>query len=128
MGSCDGRKLSEAALNERRRRAVKMLVGGATIAVSAQQCELAERPVWAAVKAYRQGGWPAVKVRHGHRPQGAGRALSREQERPQLRCGKSKRPGQSGDNQRLPVRQYLILHGTRSLLLIKCVVPSYSCH
>ena len=67
--------------NERRRRAVKMVVGGSTIAVSAQQCELAERTVWAAVKAYRQGGWPAVKVRHGHRPQGAGRALSGEQER-----------------------------------------------
>jgi transposase len=81
MGSSDGRALSEAALNERRRRAVKMILGGATISAAAGECELAERTVWAAAKAYRQGGWTAVKVRHGHRPQGAGRALSREQER-----------------------------------------------
>ena len=73
--------MSEAVLNERRRWAVKMVLGGATIAVSANQCELAERTVWGAVKAYRQGGWQAVKVRHGHRPRGAGRALNSNQER-----------------------------------------------
>jgi hypothetical protein len=38
-----------------------MALGGATIAVSAQQCELAAHTVWGAVKAYWQGGWPAVK-------------------------------------------------------------------
>ncbi len=58
-----------------------MVQSGTTIAAAAEQCELAVRTVWGAVKAYRQGGWPAVTVRHGHRPRGAGRALSREQER-----------------------------------------------
>ena len=97
--------MSEAALNERRRRAVKMVVGGSTIAVSAQQCELAERTVWAAVKAYRQGGWPAVKVRHGHRPQGAGRALSGEQEREVQRLIRDHVPDQLKMNYALWTRQ-----------------------
>jgi transposase len=34
-----------------------------------------------AVPAYRQGGWQPVKVCHGHRPRGAGRALNPNQER-----------------------------------------------
>lgn len=58
-----------------------MLLGGVTIATASAQSELAARTVWAAAKAYQQSGWGAVKVRHGHRPRGAGRALSREQER-----------------------------------------------
>jgi transposase len=81
MEAADGRKLSEAVLNERRRRAVKMRLGGATIAETARLCEISERTVWAASKAYESGGWPAVMVRHGHRPTGTGRALTPEQER-----------------------------------------------
>lgn len=105
MSSCDGRKLSEAALNERRRRAVKMVLGGATIAVTAAQCELSARTVWGAVKAYRQGSWPAVTVRHGHRPQGAGRALNREQEREVQRLIRDHVPDQLKMNYALWTRQ-----------------------
>jgi transposase len=97
--------LSEAALNERRRRAVKMHLGGATIAATADQCELAERTVWAAVKSYRQGGWPAVWVRHGHRPQGSGRALSPEQEREIRRLIRDHVPDQLKMNYALWTRQ-----------------------
>ncbi|MGD0801928.1 MAG: IS630 family transposase [Terracidiphilus sp.] len=105
MSSRDGRKLTEAVLNERRRLAVKMVLGGATLARSAQQCELAERTVWGAVKAYRQGGWPAVKVRHGHRPQGAGRALSPHQEREVQRLIRDHVPDQLKMNYALWSRQ-----------------------
>ena len=105
MRSSDGRKLSEAALNERRRRAVKMVLGGATIADSARECELVERTVWGAVKAYRQGGWAAVTVRHGHRPQGAGRALNREQEREVQRLIRDRVPDRLKMNYALWTRQ-----------------------
>jgi transposase len=81
MDATDGRKLSEAVLNERRRRAVKMLLGGATIAATAKLCEIGERTVWAAAKADESGGWAAVSVCHGHRPKGSGRALTPEHER-----------------------------------------------
>jgi transposase len=73
--------LSEAALSERRRRPVKMRLGGATIVETAKLCEIGERNVWAGTKAYESGGWAAVAVRHGHRPKGTGRALATEQER-----------------------------------------------
>jgi len=56
MDATDGRKLAEAVLNERRRRAVKMRLGGATIADTARLCEIGERTVWAATKAYKRGG------------------------------------------------------------------------
>jgi transposase len=105
MSSCDGRKLSEAALNERRRPAVKMVLGGATIAVSANQCELAEPTVWGAVKAYRHGGWTAVKVCHGHRPLGAGRALNPNQEREVQRLIRDHVPDQLKVNYALWTRQ-----------------------
>ena len=105
MESKDGRKLSEAALNERRRRAVKMCLAGATIAAASEQCELAERTVWAAVKAYRQGGWAAVAVPHGHRPQGSGWALSPEQEREVRRLIRDHVPDQLKMNYALWTRQ-----------------------
>jgi len=40
MERLDGRKLSIAALNERRQRAVKMRLSGATIQETVAQCEL----------------------------------------------------------------------------------------
>jgi hypothetical protein len=52
MDAADGRKLSEAVLNERRRRAVKMRLSGATIAKTARLCEIGERTVWTAAKAH----------------------------------------------------------------------------
>jgi hypothetical protein len=45
MDTTDGRKLAEGVLNERRRRAVKMRPGGATIAETAKLCETGERTV-----------------------------------------------------------------------------------
>ncbi len=59
MEAWDGRKLSEAALNERRRRAVKLYFGGATIAKTAELCELGKRTVWSAIKA-DPGHYPRV--------------------------------------------------------------------
>jgi chemotaxis receptor (MCP) glutamine deamidase CheD len=56
MDASDGRKLAEAVLSERRRRAVKMRFGGATITDTARLCEIGERTVWAATKAYKRGG------------------------------------------------------------------------
>ena len=40
MNATDGRKLREAVLNEHRRRAVKMRLGGATIAETTKLCEI----------------------------------------------------------------------------------------
>ncbi len=124
MGASDGRKLSEAALNERRRRAVKMVLSGTTIAAAAEQCELSVRTVWGAVKAYRQGGWPAVLVRHGHRPQGAGRALSREREREAQRLIRDHVPDQLKMNYALWTRQAvgeLIAHRFEIRLAVRAV-------
>ncbi len=42
-GTSDGRKISEAALNERGRPAVKMVLGETTITAAAEECVLAVR-------------------------------------------------------------------------------------
>lgn len=105
MEGTDGRKLSEAVLNERRRRAVKLYFGGATIAKTAALCELGQRTVWAAIKSYRQDGWPAVAVRHGHRRKGSGRALSPGQEREVQRLIRDHVPDQLKMNYALWTRQ-----------------------
>lgn len=80
MDKIDSRKLPLAALNERRRRAVKMRLDGATLKDTAAQCEMSRTTVIAAVKAFQEGGWKAVKVDRGGRPVGSGRTLSAWQE------------------------------------------------
>ena len=80
MEKMDSRRLPEAALNERRRRAVKLRLGGVSIREAASQCELSTNTVMRSHRAYEQGGWAAVKVKRGHRPKGSGRLLSPEEE------------------------------------------------
>jgi transposase len=124
MDATDGRKLSEAVLNERRRRAVKMRLGGATIAETAKLCEIGERTVWAATKAYQRGGWAAVIVQHGHRPKGAGRLLSSEQEREVQRLFRDHLPDPLKMSYALWTRQAvreLILHRYNVLLCVRAV-------
>jgi transposase len=76
MERSDGRKLSIEALNERRRRAVKMRLAGATIMGVVEQCELGRSAVIRASQAHARGGWRAVSVTGGGRPTGSGRLLS----------------------------------------------------
>jgi transposase len=124
MDTTDGRKLPESVLNERRRRAVKMRLSGATIAAAAQLCEIGERTVWAATKAYESGGWAAVPVRHGHRPKGTGRALTPEQEREVQRLIRDHVPDQLKMSYALWIRQAvreLILRRYDVLLAVRAV-------
>src|ERR1035437_2493282 len=76
MDRVDGRRLSIGALNERRRRAVKMRLSGATIMETGAQCELGRNAVTRATQAYVRGGWKALSVSAGGRPKGSGRLLS----------------------------------------------------
>ncbi len=63
MEKMDSRRLPEAALNERRRRAVKLRLAGVSIRETAIQCELSTNTVMRSHRAYEQGGWAAVKVK-----------------------------------------------------------------
>jgi transposase len=81
MDKIDSRTLPVEALNERRRRAVKMRLDGVPLQEVAVQCELARTTVIAAVKALHAGGWKAVMVERPGRPVGTGRALTTQQER-----------------------------------------------
>ncbi len=80
MEKIDSRRLPESALNERRRRAVKMREAGVTVRETARQCELSTHTVVEAHKAFRRGGWPAVNIHRLGRPAGSGRMLTPEQE------------------------------------------------
>jgi transposase len=80
MEKMDSRKLPEAALNERRRRAVKLRLSGVSIREAARECELSTNTVMRAQRAYEREGWAAVKVKRGHRPKGSGRLLSAVEE------------------------------------------------
>jgi len=94
MEKIDGRKLSEEALNERRRRAVKLRLAGISVRQTAGQCELSPNTVVKAHQAYLRGGWAAVKVKHGHRPKGTGRLLSGEEEKQVQRLIQDRTPDQ----------------------------------
>jgi len=81
MEKIDSRKLPESALNERRRRAVKMREAGVPVREVGCQCELSTHTVVEAHKAFRQGGWKAVSIHRAGRPVGSGRMLTAEQEK-----------------------------------------------
>jgi transposase len=81
MEKIDSRGLPDAVLNERRRRAVKLREAGVAVRQVAEQCELSTHTVVEAHKAFRLGGWSAVKVKRGGRPVGSGRQLTAEQEK-----------------------------------------------
>jgi len=67
MEKIDSRTLPLAALNERRRRAVKMRLEGASLKDTAAQCEMSRTTVIATIKAYSAGRWKAVDVDRGGR-------------------------------------------------------------
>jgi transposase len=81
MEKIDSRGLPDAVLNERRRRAVKLREAGIAVRQVAEQCELSTHTVVEAHKAFRRGGWSAVKVKRSGRPVGSGRQLTAEQEK-----------------------------------------------
>jgi len=81
MDKIDSRTLPVEALNERRRRAVKVRLEGMPLQDVAVQCELSRTTVIAAVKAFHAGGWKAVMVERPGRPVGTGRTLTTQQER-----------------------------------------------
>jgi transposase len=81
MEKIDSRGLPDAVLNERRRRAVRLREAGIAVRQVAEQCELSTHTVVDAHKAYRRGGWSAVKVKRSGRPVGSGRQLAADQER-----------------------------------------------
>ena len=92
MDKIDSRTLPLDALNERRRRAVKMRLDGTSLKATAAQCEMSRTTVIAAVKGYEAGGWKAVDVDRGGRPVGSGRTLSVEQEREVQRLIRDRTP------------------------------------
>ena len=67
-------------LNEKRRRAVELRLGGASLAVIRAATGLSAPTVIGAYKAFVSGGWPAVPVQGLGRHLGQGRRLSAEQE------------------------------------------------
>lgn len=94
MEKVDSRRLPLDALNERRRRAVKMRLDGASLKDTAAQCEMSRTTVIAAVKAYHAGGWKAVVVDRGGRPVGSGRTLTDAQELEVQRLIRDRTPDQ----------------------------------
>src|ERR1051326_4745474 len=58
----DGRNVKVAELNERRIEAVRLRLSGMSVAEIATRTRLSEPTVNAALKAYKEGGWPAVPV------------------------------------------------------------------
>jgi len=94
MDKIDSRTLPVAALNERRRRAVKMRLDGVSLEDTATQCEMSRTTVVAAVKAYHAGGWKAVDVARPGRPAGTGRTLTADQEREVQRLIRDRTPDQ----------------------------------
>jgi len=58
----DGRNITIAALNRRRRAAVKLRLAGVSVADTARRTGLSAPTVIGAAKAYRRGGWDAVPV------------------------------------------------------------------
>ncbi len=105
MEKIDSRKLPEAALNERRRRAVKLRLAGVSIREAALQCELSTNTVMRSHRAYERGGWAAVKVKRGQRPKGSGRLLTPEQEQEVQRLIQDRTPDQLKMNYALWTRQ-----------------------
>lgn len=94
MEKIDSRTLPLQALNERRRRAVKMRMDGYGVDETARQCELARGTVIAAHKSYLSSGWSGVDVTRGGRPQGSGRVLSDTQEREVRKLIRDRTPDQ----------------------------------
>ena len=72
----DSRKLPIALLNERRREAVRLRLGAATLASIRERTNLSLPTIIAAHRAFLDGGWDAVPVRPRGRRPGDGRLVS----------------------------------------------------
>ncbi|HEV2855184.1 MAG TPA: IS630 family transposase [Thermoanaerobaculia bacterium] len=81
METTTGKRLSTEVLNDRRRRAVKLRLGGMKLAEVAQAVGLARGTIISAMKAYEAGGWKAVAIKARGRSVGDGRTLNAEQEK-----------------------------------------------
>src|SRR6218665_2105892 len=83
------RSLWVDAVDERRRRAVKMRLDGVSLKDTAAQCEMSRTTVIAAIKAHAEGGWRAVH--HTPRPsrKHGAHTLTAKQEREVQRLSKS---------------------------------------
>lgn len=80
MEPTNGKRLSTAVLNERRRQAVKLRLSGMKLAGVAETVGLTQGTIISAMKSYKAGGWKAVAVGARGRSVGDGRTLSVEQE------------------------------------------------
>lgn len=80
MEPTNGKRLSTAVLNERRRQAVKLRLSGMKLAGVAETVGLTQGTIISAMKSYKAGGWKAVAVGARGRSVGDGRTLSAEQE------------------------------------------------
>ena len=94
MDKIDSRTLPVAALNERRRRAVKLRLDGVPLKDVAVQCELSRTTVIAAVRAFESEGWKAVEVVRLGRREGTCRVLTADQEREVQRLIQDRMPDQ----------------------------------
>jgi transposase len=81
MEPTNGKRLSTEVLNERRRQAVKLRLGGMKLAVVATTVGLSQGTIISAMKSYNAGSWPAVAVGARGRSTGDGRTLTAEQEK-----------------------------------------------
>jgi transposase len=90
----EAHKLPRSVLNERRGRAVKMRLSGATIAETVVRCEPGRSAVIRAMQACERGGRKAVAVTPSGRPVSSGRQLTPEQENKIQQLIQDRRPDQ----------------------------------
>lgn len=81
MEKSDARRLPLEALNERRRRAVKLRLKGKTWKEVSEEAELSVNACRSAYAAWEGGGWKAVTVKKRGRKEGSGRRLTEAQEK-----------------------------------------------
>ncbi len=72
----EAHRLPRVVLNERRRRAVKLRLSGATMVEAAVQCGLGRSAIIRTMQAYERGGWKSVAVPIVGGPSGSGRQLT----------------------------------------------------
>lgn len=90
----DARSLSDEALNERLRQAVRYRIQGGGLKGSAERCGLGLTAANDAWQRYQAGGWRAVAVCRSGRPQGSGMILTKAQQKETQRLIADKMPDQ----------------------------------
>jgi transposase len=94
MEKIDARKLPRAALEEKRRQAVKLRERGMTLVEVGEIVGVHSTTVCKWERAYRERGMKALKLRRRGRREGSGRRLSKEQEKEVKRLLIEKTPDQ----------------------------------